>query len=70
MHILSINNEDTIKKNVLGLSPGKYLGCFRDSTISRLLNGAYYNCSKQNSQTYCINKCLQGGFPYAGVQFS
>ncbi|XP_065211692.1 xylosyltransferase oxt-like [Planococcus citri] len=52
-----------------GLQKDKSLGCFRDSNSLRLLTGAYYNSSKSNSQTFCINKCLRAGFPYAGVQF-
>ncbi|XP_030765815.1 xylosyltransferase oxt [Sitophilus oryzae] len=48
---------------------GKELGCFKDDKKFRLLNG-YFGVSKsENSPKYCINICLQSGFPYAGVQY-
>lgn len=53
----------------IGLTRGKYLGCFRDESSKRLLNGAYYNSSIANSQSHCLQRCLLAGFSYAGVQF-
>lgn len=46
------------------------LGCFRDQKNFRLLSGYYANYKETNEPDLCINMCLQGGFPYAGVQYS
>ncbi|ERL87361.1 hypothetical protein D910_04756, partial [Dendroctonus ponderosae] len=49
---------------------GKEMGCFKDEKNFRLLNG-YFGVSKtDNSPIYCMNLCLQSGFPYAGVQYA
>lgn len=48
----------------------KELGCFKDEKNFRLMNG-YFGMSKtENSPKFCLNLCLQSGFPYAGVQYS
>ncbi|KAL1517259.1 hypothetical protein ABEB36_001046 [Hypothenemus hampei] len=49
---------------------GKELGCFKDEKAFRLLNGYFGENQINNSPSYCINLCLQSGFPYAGVQYS
>lgn len=53
-----------------GYTPGKELGCFKDEKNFRLLTGYVGTNKKDNSPRYCINLCLQSGFPYAGVQYS
>ncbi|XP_046995718.1 xylosyltransferase oxt [Schistocerca americana] len=53
-----------------GFTAGKSLGCYRDEKTFRLLSGYYANFKTTNSPQYCINMCLQSGFPYAGVQYS
>ncbi|KAG5899486.1 hypothetical protein JTB14_015197 [Gonioctena quinquepunctata] len=52
------------------LVAGKELGCFKDEKNFRLLSGYFWVNKKDNSPKYCINLCLQSGFPYAGVQYS
>lgn len=49
---------------------GRELGCFKDEKNFRLLNGYYGVAKNENSPKYCINLCLQSGFPYGGVQYS
>lgn len=53
-----------------GFVKGKSLGCFKDNKTYRLLSGYYGNNKKNNSPEFCMNLCLQSGFPYAGVQYS
>ncbi|KAF7270775.1 hypothetical protein GWI33_016280 [Rhynchophorus ferrugineus] len=48
---------------------GKQLGCYKDEKNFRLLNGYFGVNKNENSPSYCINICLQSGFPYAGVQY-
>lgn len=53
-----------------GFITGKSLGCFKDEKNYRILNGYYANLKNSNSPDYCIQMCLQSGYPYAGVQYS
>lgn len=46
------------------------LGCFRDEKKMRILSGYYTNFKESNSPTKCVQRCLQSGFIYAGVQYS
>lgn len=50
------------------MSYGRYLGCFVDEKKQRLLSGFYGNFNT-NSRTTCLDICVQGGFPYSGVQY-
>lgn len=50
--------------------PRQSLGCFRDKKNFRLLSGYYVNYKETNEPDLCVNMCLQGGFPFAGVQYS
>ncbi|KAM3717643.1 Xylosyltransferase sqv-6 [Dirofilaria immitis] len=47
---------------------GHYMGCFKDSSNSRLLNGHFYNF-KNNSPSYCVNMCLRAGYSFAGIEY-
>ncbi|VDO47442.1 unnamed protein product [Onchocerca flexuosa] len=47
---------------------GHYMGCFKDSLNSRLLNGHLYNL-KNNSASYCINMCLRAGYSFAAIEY-
>ncbi|XP_050301024.1 xylosyltransferase oxt [Anthonomus grandis grandis] len=49
---------------------GKQLGCYKDEKNFRILTGYMGVNKNENSPKYCINLCLQSGFPYAGVQYS
>lgn len=53
-----------------GVTYGKYLGCYVDEKKLRLLSGFYGNYANTNSRTACLDICVQGGFPYAGVQYA
>ncbi|XP_023025219.1 xylosyltransferase oxt [Leptinotarsa decemlineata] len=53
-----------------GMISGKELGCFKDEKNFRLLSGYFGVNKRENSPKYCIDLCLQSGFPYAGVQYS
>ena len=39
---------------------GEYVGCYKDSRDTRLLNGAHIEL-KDNSPTNCINFCIMTG---------
>uniref|UniRef100_A0A915PQL3 protein xylosyltransferase n=1 Tax=Setaria digitata TaxID=48799 RepID=A0A915PQL3_9BILA len=47
---------------------GQYVGCFKDSLNSRLLNGHLYKF-KNNSPSYCVNMCLRAGYSFAGIEY-
>lgn len=47
----------------------KALGCFKDEKEYRLLSSYYGVFNKDNSPEFCIQLCLQSGFPYAGVEY-
>ncbi|KAK6107657.1 Core-2/I-Branching enzyme family protein [Brugia pahangi] len=47
---------------------GYYMGCFKDSLNSRLLNGHYY-IFRNNSPLYCVNMCLRAGYHFAAVEY-
>ncbi|VDK80693.1 unnamed protein product [Onchocerca ochengi] len=47
---------------------GHYVGCFKDSLNSRLLNGHLYNL-KNNSPSYCVNMCLRAGYSFAAIEY-
>lgn len=49
---------------------GKHLGCFKDEKKLRILSSFYGNYATTNSQTSCLDICVQAGFPYAGVQYA
>lgn len=49
---------------------GNSLGCFRDEKKMRILSGYYTNFKELNSPAKCMQRCLQSGFIYAGVQYS
>ena len=53
-----------------GFSTAKPLGCYKDEKNYRILSGFYVDLKSHNSPEYCINLCLQSGFPFAGVQYS
>lgn len=53
-----------------GMAYGKHLGCYADEKKLRLLSGFYGNYANTNSRTLCLHICVQGGFPYAGVQYA
>lgn len=53
-----------------GKSYGQYLGCYADEKKLRLLSGFYGNYANTNSRKSCLDICIQGGFPYAGVQYA
>lgn len=48
----------------------KPLGCYKDDKKFRTLSGYYINFKTTNTQTKCIQLCLQSGFVYAGMQYS
>ncbi|BET03101.1 Xylosyltransferase sqv-6 [Nesidiocoris tenuis] len=48
---------------------GKSLGCYSDDKMTRVLKDHYVQLKTTNSPLYCINICIQGGYPYAGVEF-
>ncbi|VDM97897.1 unnamed protein product [Thelazia callipaeda] len=48
---------------------GLYIGCFRDSSSSRLLNGYLYKFNNNNSPSHCVNMCLLAGYSFAGVEY-
>ncbi|CAG4950162.1 unnamed protein product [Colias eurytheme] len=48
---------------------GRYLGCYLDEKKLRLLSSFYGNYATQNSPKFCLDICVQAGFPYAGVQY-
>ncbi|VBB34251.1 unnamed protein product [Acanthocheilonema viteae] len=47
---------------------GRYVGCFKDSPNSRLLNGHFY-MFKNNSPSYCVNMCLRAGYSFAAIEY-
>uniref|UniRef100_A0A0R3RVV9 protein xylosyltransferase n=1 Tax=Elaeophora elaphi TaxID=1147741 RepID=A0A0R3RVV9_9BILA len=47
---------------------GHYLGCYKDSLDSRLLNGHFYTF-KNNSPSYCVNMCLRAGYSFAAIEY-
>ncbi|KAL0822523.1 hypothetical protein ABMA28_004572 [Loxostege sticticalis] len=49
---------------------GNHLGCFKDEKKLRILSSFYGNYATTNSQTSCLDICVQAGFPYAGVQYA
>ncbi|XP_039755431.1 xylosyltransferase oxt [Pararge aegeria] len=49
---------------------GRHLGCYLDEKKLRLLSSYYGNYANVNSPTFCLDICVQAGFPYAGVQYS
>nr|CAD2175994.1 unnamed protein product [Meloidogyne enterolobii] len=44
------------------------IGCFYLSTINKLIKNSF-NFSSENSPEFCIQKCLNSGFSFAGVGF-
>lgn len=53
-----------------GKTSGKSLGCYKDEKNYRILSGYFANLKTSNSPEYCIQLCLQSGYPYAGVEYS
>lgn len=49
---------------------GRHLGCYLDEKKLRLLSSYYSNFAMYNSPTFCLDICVQAGFPYAGVQYA
>ncbi|XP_046968584.1 xylosyltransferase oxt [Vanessa cardui] len=49
---------------------GHHLGCYLDEKKMRLLTSFYGNYANTNSPTFCLDICVQAGFPYAGVQYA
>ncbi|VDK82410.1 unnamed protein product [Litomosoides sigmodontis] len=47
---------------------GRYVGCFKDSRKSRLLNGHFY-MFKNNSPSFCVNMCLRAGYSFAAIEY-
>lgn len=60
-----LNNYCTSKSNVYG----RDIGCYMDEKKLRLLSSFYGNYANQNSPKFCLDICVQAGFPYAGVQY-
>ncbi|XP_047505438.1 xylosyltransferase oxt isoform X1 [Pieris napi] len=48
---------------------GRHIGCYLDEKKLRLLSSFYGNYANLNSPLYCLDICVQAGFPYAGVQY-
>uniref|UniRef100_A0A914LST0 protein xylosyltransferase n=1 Tax=Meloidogyne incognita TaxID=6306 RepID=A0A914LST0_MELIC len=44
------------------------IGCFYLSTINKLIKNSF-NFSSQNTPEFCVQKCLNSGFSFAGVGF-
>lgn len=53
-----------------GMSYGKYLGCFVDEKKLRILSSFYGNYAAINKPEFCLDICVQAGFPFAGVQYA
>ncbi|CAG7656711.1 unnamed protein product, partial [Allacma fusca] len=51
-------------------SYGRHLGCFKDDEKTRILADSFSLFKSNNSPSICIDKCLQFGFQYAGVQYA
>lgn len=49
---------------------GHHLGCYLDEKKLRLLTSFYGNYANTNSPKFCLDICVQAGFPYAGVQYA
>ncbi|KPJ07173.1 Xylosyltransferase oxt [Papilio machaon] len=49
---------------------GKYHGCYLDEKKLRILSSFYGNYATTNSPEFCLDICIQAGFPYAGVQYA
>ncbi|XP_045766664.1 LOW QUALITY PROTEIN: xylosyltransferase oxt [Maniola jurtina] len=49
---------------------GRHLGCYLDEKKLRLLSSYYGNYANINSPSFCLDICVQAGFPFAGVQYS
>lgn len=49
---------------------GRHLGCYMDEKKLRLLSSYYGNYASINSPSFCLDICVQAGFPFAGVQYS
>lgn len=72
----SIQSDQFYEKHLPNTCPNhnkvlkKPLGCFKDEKNLRLLSGYYANYKETNNPEHCVNMCLQGGFAFAGVQYS
>ncbi|XP_013172151.1 PREDICTED: xylosyltransferase oxt [Papilio xuthus] len=53
-----------------GMTYGKYYGCYLDEKKLRILSSFYGNYATTNSPEFCVDICMQAGFPYAGVQYA
>ncbi|XP_041987544.1 xylosyltransferase oxt [Aricia agestis] len=49
---------------------GRNLGCYADEKKLRLLSSFYGNYVNTNTPELCLDICVQGGFPFAGVQYA
>ncbi|CEF62907.1 Xylosyltransferase oxt [Strongyloides ratti] len=49
---------------------GSYIGCYKDSRNKRILSSYDIVIPKMNSPKKCIDTCIQGGYIYAGVEFT
>lgn len=49
---------------------GRHLGCYLDEKKLRLLSSFYGNYANHNSPKFCLDICVQAGFPFAGVQYT
>lgn len=48
-------------------APGAYLGCFRDAA-DRVLPGASFGGLADLTPAACMDRCLERGFSYSGVE--
>ena len=45
-------------------------GCYTDTTVARGLTGAFIQFTSTNTPQVCANACGNGGWKYAGVEYS